>query len=129
MALLVHGDAAVAGQGIVFETMHLTNLPEYTTGGVIHVIINNQVDLLAISLLQQTQLRFYRILLIIFQYNKQFQIGFTTDPRYSRSSWHCSDIARVINAPVFHVHGDDPDLVVYCSQVASEYRLMSLDKT
>ncbi|XP_035734474.1 2-oxoglutarate dehydrogenase, mitochondrial-like [Vespa mandarinia] len=91
LALLVHGDAAIAGQGVVFETMHLTNLPEYTTGGVIHVIINNQ-------------------------------IGFTTDPRYSRSSWHCSDIARVINAPVFHVHGDDPDLVVYCSQIASEYR-------
>ncbi|KAL2720928.1 hypothetical protein V1478_009974 [Vespula squamosa] len=91
LALLVHGDAAIAGQGVIFETMHLTNLPEYTTGGVIHVIINNQ-------------------------------IGFTTDPRYSRSSWHCSDIARVINAPVFHVYGDDPDLVVYCSKVASEYR-------
>ncbi|XP_043489757.1 2-oxoglutarate dehydrogenase, mitochondrial-like isoform X2 [Polistes fuscatus] len=91
LALLVHGDAALAGQGVVFETMHLTNLPEYTTGGVIHVVINNQ-------------------------------IGFTTDPRYSRSSWHCTDVARVINAPVFHVYGDDPDLVVYCSQVASEYR-------
>ncbi|XP_015172854.1 PREDICTED: 2-oxoglutarate dehydrogenase, mitochondrial-like [Polistes dominula] len=91
LALLIHGDAALAGQGVVFETMHLTNLPEYTTGGVIHIVINNQ-------------------------------IGFTTDPRYSRSSWHCTDVARVINAPVFHVYGDDPDLVVYCSQVASEYR-------
>nr|XP_033338446.1 2-oxoglutarate dehydrogenase, mitochondrial-like [Megalopta genalis] len=91
MAILVHGDAAFSGQGIVYETMHLTNLPEYTTGGVIHVVINNQ-------------------------------IGFTTDPRYSRSSEHCTDVARVINAPIFHIHGDDPDLVTYCSKVAGEYR-------
>ncbi|CAL7939739.1 unnamed protein product [Xylocopa violacea] len=91
VAILVHGDAAFSGQGIVYETMHLTNLPEYTTGGVIHVVINNQ-------------------------------IGFTTDPRYSRSSAHCTDVARVVNAPIFHIHGDDPDLVTYCSKVASEYR-------
>ncbi|XP_076657627.1 2-oxoglutarate dehydrogenase, mitochondrial [Halictus rubicundus] len=91
MAILVHGDAAFSGQGIVYETMHLTDLPEYTTGGVVHVVINNQ-------------------------------IGFTTDPRYSRSSVHCTDVARVINAPIFHVHGDDPDLVTYCSKVACEYR-------
>ncbi|XP_076683094.1 2-oxoglutarate dehydrogenase complex component E1 isoform X2 [Andrena cerasifolii] len=89
--ILVHGDAAFSGQGVVYETMHLTNLPEYTTGGVIHIVINNQ-------------------------------IGFTTDPRYSRSSEHCTDVARVVNAPIFHVHGDDPDLVTYASQVASEYR-------
>ncbi|XP_076282896.1 2-oxoglutarate dehydrogenase complex component E1-like [Lasioglossum baleicum] len=91
VAILVHGDAAFSGQGIVYETMHLTNLPEYTTGGVLHVVINNQ-------------------------------IGFTTDPRYSRSSVHCTDVARVVNAPIFHVHADDPDLVTYCSKVASEYR-------
>ncbi|XP_053972570.1 2-oxoglutarate dehydrogenase-like, mitochondrial [Hylaeus volcanicus] len=91
VAILVHGDAAFSGQGIVYETMHLTDLPEYTTGGVIHVVINNQ-------------------------------IGFTTDPRYSRSSAHCTDVARVVNAPIFHIHGDNPDLVAYCSKVASEYR-------
>ncbi|CAK9833933.1 2-oxoglutarate dehydrogenase, mitochondrial [Anthophora retusa] len=91
VAILVHGDAAFSGQGICYETMHLTNLPEYTTGGVIHLVINNQ-------------------------------IGFTTDPRYSRSSAHCTDVARVVNAPIFHIHGDDPDLVTYCSKVAGEYR-------
>ncbi|KAL0110204.1 hypothetical protein PUN28_013686 [Cardiocondyla obscurior] len=91
LAILVHGDAAFAGQGVVYETMHLTNLPEYTTGGVMHIVINNQ-------------------------------IGFTTDPRYSRSSAHCTDVARVVNAPIFHIHADDPDLVTYCSKVASEYR-------
>ncbi|KMQ94199.1 2-oxoglutarate dehydrogenase e1 mitochondrial [Lasius niger] len=86
LAILVHGDAAFAGQGVVYETMHLTNLPEYTTGGVMHII------------------------------------GFTTDPRYSRSSEHCTDVARVVNAPIFHIHADDPDLVTYCSKVAGEYR-------
>ncbi|KAM0731430.1 2-oxoglutarate dehydrogenase complex component E1 [Formica fusca] len=91
LAILVHGDAAFAGQGVVYETMHLTNLPEYTTGGVMHIVINNQ-------------------------------IGFTTDPRYSRSSAHCTDVAHVVNAPIFHIHADDPDLVIYCSKVASEYR-------
>ncbi|KAL6255348.1 hypothetical protein P5V15_013686 [Pogonomyrmex californicus] len=91
LAILVHGDAAFSGQGVVYETMHLTNLPEYTTGGVIHLVINNQ-------------------------------IGFTTDPRYSRSSVHCTDVARVVNAPIFHIHADDPDLATYCSKVASEYR-------
>ncbi|XP_024937353.1 2-oxoglutarate dehydrogenase, mitochondrial isoform X2 [Cephus cinctus] len=91
VAILVHGDAAFAGQGVCYETMHLTHLPEYTTGGVIHAVINNQ-------------------------------IGFTTDPRYSRSSAHCTDVGRVVNAPIFHVHADDPDLVTYCSKVAGEYR-------
>ncbi|XP_031785214.2 2-oxoglutarate dehydrogenase, mitochondrial-like [Nasonia vitripennis] len=91
LAILVHGDAAYSGQGICYETMHLTKLPDYTTGGVIHSVINNQ-------------------------------IGFTTDPRYSRSSAHCTDIGRIVNAPIFHVHADDPDLVAYCSKVASEYR-------
>ncbi|XP_043526658.1 2-oxoglutarate dehydrogenase, mitochondrial-like isoform X2 [Frieseomelitta varia] len=91
VAILVHGDAAFSGQGVVYETMHLTNLPNYTTGGVLHLVINNQ-------------------------------IGFTTDPRYSRSSVHCTDVARVVNAPIFHIHADDPDLVAYCSKVAGEYR-------
>ncbi|XP_044021317.1 2-oxoglutarate dehydrogenase, mitochondrial-like [Aphidius gifuensis] len=91
MAVIVHGDAAYAGQGVCYETMHLTNLPDYTTGGVIHAVINNQ-------------------------------IGFTTDPRYSRSSAHCTDVARVVNAPIFHVHADDPDLVAYCAKTAAEYR-------
>ncbi|XP_046736011.1 2-oxoglutarate dehydrogenase, mitochondrial-like [Diprion similis] len=91
LAILVHGDAAYAGQGICFETAHFTSLSDYTTGGVLHFVINNQ-------------------------------IGFTTDPRYSRSSPHCTDVARVVNAPIFHVHADDPDAVVYCSKVASEYR-------
>ncbi|KAJ8683562.1 hypothetical protein QAD02_019354 [Eretmocerus hayati] len=91
MSLVVHGDAAFSGQGICYETMHLTKLPDYTTGGVIHSVINNQ-------------------------------IGFTTDPRYSRSSAHCTDVGRVVNAPIFHVHADDPDMVAYCSKVACEYR-------
>ncbi|XP_011501639.1 PREDICTED: 2-oxoglutarate dehydrogenase, mitochondrial-like [Ceratosolen solmsi marchali] len=91
IAILVHGDAAYSGQGICYETMHLTDLPDYTTGGVLHIVINNQ-------------------------------IGFTTDPRYSRSSPHCTDVGRVTNAPIFHVHADDPDLVSYCSKVACEYR-------
>ncbi|XP_012284760.1 2-oxoglutarate dehydrogenase, mitochondrial [Orussus abietinus] len=91
VAVLVHGDAAFSGQGVCYETMHLTHLPNYTTGGVLHFVINNQ-------------------------------IGFTTDPRYSRSSQHCTDVARVVNAPIFHVHADDPDLVTYCSKVACEYR-------
>ncbi|OAD56071.1 2-oxoglutarate dehydrogenase, mitochondrial [Eufriesea mexicana] len=91
VAILVHGDAAFSGQGVCYETMHLTNLPNYTTGGVIHLVINNQ-------------------------------IGFTTDPRYSRSSEHCTDVARVVNAPIFHIHADDPDLVTYCSKVTGDYR-------
>lgn len=91
MSILLHGDAAFAGQGIVFETFHLSDLPFYTTHGCIHVVVNNQ-------------------------------IGFTTDPRFSRSSPYCTDVARVVNAPIFHVNGDDPEAVVYVAKVAAEYR-------
>lgn len=91
MSLLLHGDAAFSGQGIVFETFHLSNLPDYTTHGTIHIVVNNQV-------------------------------GFTTDPRFSRSSNYCTDVARVVDAPIFHVNADDPEKVIYVSMLAAEYR-------
>ncbi|XP_020713905.1 2-oxoglutarate dehydrogenase, mitochondrial isoform X2 [Ceratitis capitata] len=91
MSLLLHGDAAFCGQGVVYETMHLSDLPDYTTHGTIHVVVNNQ-------------------------------IGFTTDPRFSRSSPYCTDVARVVNAPIFHVNADDPEAVVHVSRVAAEWR-------
>ncbi|XP_077999580.1 2-oxoglutarate dehydrogenase complex component E1-like [Glandiceps talaboti] len=91
MSVLIHGDAAFAGQGIVYETFHLSDLPEYTVNGTIHVVANNQ-------------------------------IGFTTDPRLARSSPYCTDVARVVNAPIFHVNADDPEAVMYVCQVASEWR-------
>lgn len=91
MPMLLHGDAAFAGQGIVFETMHLADLPAYTTHGTIHIVVNNQ-------------------------------IGFTTDPRFSRSSPYCTDVARVVNAPIFHVNSDDPDSVIHVCNIAAEWR-------
>lgn len=91
MSILMHGDAAFAGQGVVYETFHLSDLPDYTTHGTIHIVVNNQ-------------------------------IGFTTDPRHSRSSMYCTDVARVVNAPIFHVNADDPEAVMYVCQVASEWR-------
>ncbi|XP_036338441.1 2-oxoglutarate dehydrogenase-like, mitochondrial isoform X1 [Rhagoletis pomonella] len=91
MSILLHGDAAFCGQGVVYETMHLSDLPDYTTHGTIHVVVNNQ-------------------------------IGFTTDPRFSRSSPYCTDVARVVNAPIFHVNADDPEAVVHVSRVAAEWR-------
>ncbi|XP_017765396.1 PREDICTED: 2-oxoglutarate dehydrogenase, mitochondrial isoform X1 [Eufriesea mexicana] len=91
MSILLHGDAAFCGQGIVFETMHLSDLPDYTTHGTIHVVVNNQ-------------------------------IGFTTDPRHSRSSPYCTDVARVVNAPIFHVNSDDPEAVMHVCKVAAEWR-------
>ncbi|CAL9707921.1 unnamed protein product [Knipowitschia caucasica] len=91
MSILLHGDAAFAGQGIVYETFHLSDLPSYTTHGTIHVVANNQ-------------------------------IGFTTDPRMSRSSPYPSDVARVVNAPIFHVNADDPEAVMYVCNVAAEWR-------
>ncbi|KAJ8732629.1 hypothetical protein PYW07_015228 [Mythimna separata] len=91
MSLLLHGDAAFAGQGVVFETMHLSDLPAYTTHGTIHIVVNNQ-------------------------------IGFTTDPRHSRSSAYCTDVARVVNAPIFHVNGDNPEAVMHVCNVAAEWR-------
>lgn len=91
MSILLHGDAAFAGQGVVYETFHLSDLPEYSTHGTIHIVVNNQ-------------------------------IGFTTDPRVARSSPYCTDVARVVNAPIFHVNGDDPEAVMHVCQVAAEWR-------
>lgn len=91
MSILIHGDAAFAGQGIVYETFHLSNLPQYTTHGTIHIVVNNQ-------------------------------IGFTTDPRFSRSSTYCTDVGRVVDAPIFHVNADDPEMVIYVCNLAADYR-------
>jgi len=91
MPLLMHGDAAFAGQGVVAECFGLSDLKGYRTGGSVHFIVNNQ-------------------------------IGFTTYPRYSRSSPYPSDVAKMIDAPIFHVNGDDPEAVVFAAKVATEYR-------
>ncbi|XP_071546217.1 2-oxoglutarate dehydrogenase complex component E1 isoform X4 [Panulirus ornatus] len=91
LSILLHGDAAFSGQGIVYETFHLSELPEYTTHGTIHIVVNNQ-------------------------------IGFTTDPRMSRSSPYCTDVARVVNAPIFHVNADDPEAVMHVCNVAADWR-------
>ncbi|MGB7205809.1 MAG: 2-oxoglutarate dehydrogenase E1 component [Anderseniella sp.] len=91
MPLLIHGDAAFAGQGVVAECFGLSGLKGHRTGGSIHFIINNQ-------------------------------IGFTTSPIWSRSSPYPSDVAKMIEAPIFHVNGDDPEAVVYAAKVATEFR-------
>ncbi|PAV17318.1 2-oxoglutarate dehydrogenase complex E1 component mitochondrial precursor [Pyrrhoderma noxium] len=91
MGVLLHGDAAFAGQGVVYETMGFHNLPSYGTGGTIHLIVNNQ-------------------------------IGFTTDPRFSRSTPYPSDIAKCIDAPIFHVNGDNVEAVTFVCQLAADYR-------
>src|SRR6184192_2670973 len=91
MPLLMHGDAAFAGQGVVAECFGLSALKGYRTGGSVHFIVNNQ-------------------------------IGFTTYPRYSRSSPYPSDVAKMIDAPIFHVNGDDPEAVVFAAKVATEFR-------
>ncbi|CAN5299715.1 2-oxoglutarate dehydrogenase E1 component [soil metagenome] len=93
LPLLLHGDAAFAGQGVVAECFTLSGLKGYRTGGTIHFIVNNQ-------------------------------IGFTTNPRYSRSSPYPSDVALMVEAPIFHVNGDDPEAVVFAAKVATEYRQM-----
>ncbi len=91
MPLLIHGDAAFAGQGVVAECLGLSGLRGHRTGGSIHFIVNNQ-------------------------------IGFTTDPRFSRSSPYPSDVAKMVEAPVFHANGDDPEAVVFAAKVATEFR-------
>jgi len=91
LPLLMHGDAAFAGQGVVAECFALSDLKGYRTGGSLHFIVNNQ-------------------------------IGFTTYPRYSRSSPYPSDVAKMIDAPIFHVNGDDPEAVVFAAKVATEFR-------
>lgn len=91
LPLLLHGDAAFAGQGVVSECFGLSGLNGHRTGGSLHFIVNNQ-------------------------------IGFTTSPHHSRSSPYPSDVARMIEAPILHVNGDDPEAVVYCAKVATEFR-------
>jgi len=91
LPILIHGDAAVAGQGIVYEVIQMMSLAGYNTGGTIHLVINNQ-------------------------------IGFTTGWEDARSSTYCSSIAEVVQAPVFHVNGDDPEAVVFATELATEYR-------
>ncbi len=92
LPLLIHGDAAFAGQGVVAECFGLSGLKGHRTGGSVHFIINNQ-------------------------------IGFTTYPRYSRSSPYPSDVAKMVEAPIFHVNGDDPEAVVFAAKVATEFRM------
>lgn len=91
MPILLHGDAAFAGQGIVAETLMISELDGYSVGGTMHVVINNQ-------------------------------IGFTTTPQYSRSGPYCTDVAKLLSAPIFHVNGDDPESAVHVARIATEFR-------
>ena len=91
LPILIHGDSSLAGQGIIYEVIQMSQLPGYHTGGTIHFVINNQV-------------------------------GFTTDFDEARSSIYCTDIAKIIDSPVLHVNGDDPESVYFCVKLACEYR-------
>ncbi len=92
LPLLIHGDAAFAGQGVVPECLGLSGLKGHRTGGSIHFVINNQ-------------------------------IGFTTNPKFSRSSPYCTDVAKMVEAPIFHVNADDPEAVVHVAKIATEFRM------
>lgn len=91
VGVLIHGDAAIAGQGIVYESAEMQDLKDYTPKGIIHIVMNNQ-------------------------------IGFTTNPNQARSSYYCTEIAKVIGAPVFHVNANEPDVLDRCMRIAVEYR-------
>lgn len=117
MSILLHGDAAFAGQGIVYETFHLSDLPSYTTHGTVHVVVNNQVRSWREGGASAGGRGLSRD-----HHSSVFQIGFTTDPRVARSSPYPTDVARVVNAPIFHVNADDPEAVTYVCKVAAEWR-------
>ncbi len=91
MPMLLHGDAAFAGQGVIPETLMMSELPGYRVGGTMHIVINNQ-------------------------------IGFTTRPQFGRSGPYCTDVAKMLAAPIFHVNGDDPEAVVHVARMATEFR-------
>lgn len=122
MSILIHGDAAFAGQGVVYETFHLSELPSYTTHGTIHVVVNNQVSESSFSLTQFEVCPSFKNRINSSPVMVAPQIGFTTDPRVARSSPYPTDVARVVNAPIFHVNADDPEAVVYVCQIAAEWR-------